>query len=318
MRSRVRRTGWERWPLAPYRQLEGGADGTAQRLDRPLHGPIRGGQAIDLGQLVAGPDARPLAGRPGHRRHDGDPPVAGVDLEPDAAVVAGGALLQPLVVLPRQERGVRIVQLLEQAVDGPAIELALGQRVHLVVAHVLEHLLEQARLLIDVIPDAEAPLEEPSAGGAGEKGQGCRQGPACRHEVPRSAAERSEGSDRWCGQAPSLTRMPIAILHDAQSDDGGQDDGAADDSGIGTTVAAGTTPAASGHLPSVPPPKKFRSAGVGEDALHGQGGLLPQPCLPRQAQRSQPQRAIQHTIIRLERREVPSHASPRHPGAPGR
>ena len=106
--------------------------------------------AVHLDQLIPGADAGPLAGRAGHRRHDGDPAVPGVDLEPDAAVVTGGALLQPLVVLAGEQRGVGIVQLLEHAVDRPVVELALGKRVDVVVPHVLEHLLEQARLLIDV------------------------------------------------------------------------------------------------------------------------------------------------------------------------
>ena len=41
-------------------------------------------------------------------------------------------------------------------VDGAVVELALGERVDVVVAHVGEHLLEQPRLLVDVVADAQA------------------------------------------------------------------------------------------------------------------------------------------------------------------
>ena len=155
--------------LAAHRQVDRRADRAAQRLHRPLHRPVGRGDAVHLDELIPGADAGPLAGRAGHGRDDGDPAVPGVDLEADAAVVTGGPFLQPLIILPGEQRGVGIVQLLEDPVDRPVVELALGKRVDLVVPHVLEHLLEQAGLLIDVVADSKATLQEPAAGEAGDE-----------------------------------------------------------------------------------------------------------------------------------------------------
>ena len=54
------------------------------------------------------------------------------------------------------------MELLEHPVDGAMVQLALGERVHVVVTDMGEDLLEQPRLLIDVAADPQAPLQEPS------------------------------------------------------------------------------------------------------------------------------------------------------------
>ena len=92
---------------------------------------------------IARTDAGPVARRAGHRRDHRDPAVARVYLEPDPAGVAGRALLEARVIPAGQQRGVPVVKLLEQAVDGAVVELALGQRVDVVVADAGAHLLEQ-------------------------------------------------------------------------------------------------------------------------------------------------------------------------------
>src|SRR6266576_2492359 len=65
---------------------------------------------------------RSLRGRVGKRRHDGDPSVSDVDLDAQTAVVAGRRFVERAEVVPLEEDGIRIVQLVEHAVDRHLIE----------------------------------------------------------------------------------------------------------------------------------------------------------------------------------------------------
>jgi hypothetical protein len=104
----------------------------------------------------------------GERRDDRDPPVAHVDLYPDAAVRPGRALHQPAQPIGGEERRVRVLELPDHPVDGLVVELRLAQRVHVIARHVREHVVEQTRALVDAPALGPEPtLDQPPAGDEG-------------------------------------------------------------------------------------------------------------------------------------------------------
>src|SRR6266513_741501 len=115
-----------------------------------LHGlillPALGRVTVQRHDLIARLDAGALRRRVRQGRHDGDPAVADLDLDSETAVIPGGGLVQGLEVVSLQEDGVRVVQLVEHAVDGQLVEAALVDRIAVVVGDVREHVFEQACL----------------------------------------------------------------------------------------------------------------------------------------------------------------------------
>ena len=103
---------------------------------------------VERHDLIARLDAGALRRRVRQGRHDGDPAVADLDLDSETAVIPGGGLVQGLEVVSLQEDGVRVVQLVEHAVDGQLVEAALVDRIDVVVGDVREHVFEQACLLV--------------------------------------------------------------------------------------------------------------------------------------------------------------------------
>ena len=151
-------------------QVDRAADRAAHRFHRLIEGPVGRRLAVDLDQLISGPDPRPLGGTSLHRGDDRHPSVPGVHQEADAGVVTGRALHVALPVLAHQQRGIGIVQLTQQPVHGPAVQLRFRQRVDVVIANVGEDGLEQPGLLVHVAVGGDLALEEPAAGEAGRQG----------------------------------------------------------------------------------------------------------------------------------------------------
>ena len=108
-------------------QVDRAPDRAAHRIHRPVQGPVGGRLAVDLHQLVSGPDPRPLGGTALHRGNNRDPSVPRVHQEAHAGVITGRALHVSLLVLAHQQRGVRIVQLPQHPVHGATVQLASGR-----------------------------------------------------------------------------------------------------------------------------------------------------------------------------------------------
>src|SRR6185437_2670368 len=107
----VQRSG-QVFPFDSY--VYSSADRSAHGLDRTVERPAGSGEAIHLDQLIAGTDTGALGRRALHRGDHSDPSVAGIDLQAEAAVITRSPLQMPLQVLALQQRGVGIVQLLQQ------------------------------------------------------------------------------------------------------------------------------------------------------------------------------------------------------------
>src|ERR1041384_5969919 len=67
-------------------------------------------------------------------------------------------------VVRLEERGIGIVQLIEQAVDRHLVELALVDRIDVEVGDTRQHVVEQPRLLVHRPLRRRVALEEPSPG----------------------------------------------------------------------------------------------------------------------------------------------------------
>src|SRR2546426_2431051 len=81
-----------RSPLDPdpaHLELHRAARLAAQLLHGLIVLPAFGRATVQGDDLIARLDPRPLRGRVGKRRHDGDPSVSDVDLDAQTAVVAG-------------------------------------------------------------------------------------------------------------------------------------------------------------------------------------------------------------------------------------
>ena len=82
------------------------------------------------------------------------------------------------------------MQLVEHAVDGHLVELALIEGVDVVVGDVGEDVVEQPRLLVDRTDRLGLTLEEPATGGERDDGDGDdHQSLATHHETPRSESQ---------------------------------------------------------------------------------------------------------------------------------
>ncbi len=149
-------------PLHPEGHL--GTDGAAQVPHGQVLVPRRGVLAVHLDDAVPGHDAGALGRRVRQRRdhHDGVVPV--LDLDAEAAVVARRDLAHPRQALAAQEYAVGIVQLVHHPRDGHRVQLALVDRVHVVVGDVRHHVVEQTRPLVHAVVATAALLHEPAAG----------------------------------------------------------------------------------------------------------------------------------------------------------
>jgi len=133
---------------------------TAQRDPRLVDGPILGGLPGDLDDAVARLDAGALGGGPRKWGHDDDPAVADIDLDANATVVPGRVLVQARQPLRTQKNRVRVVQLVEHAIDGFAVEVRRADRIHVVALDVRHDLVEQTRST-DAGSVVEPALEKP-------------------------------------------------------------------------------------------------------------------------------------------------------------
>src|SRR3989441_9937163 len=101
--------------LFPYTTLFRSARLAAQLLHGLIVLPAFGRATVQGDDLIARLDPRPLGGRVGKRRHDGDPSVSDVDLDAQTAVVAGRRFVERAEVVPLEEDGIRVAQLVEHA-----------------------------------------------------------------------------------------------------------------------------------------------------------------------------------------------------------
>jgi len=158
----------------------------AQLFHRLVVLPALGRAAVERDDLVARLNTGPLGRRLRQGRDHGDPAVAHIDLDAQAAVVPGGLLGEEPEVVRLQEHGVRVVQLVQQAVDRHLVEPSLVERVDVVVGHVRQHVLEQACLLIDGSRGSRLPLQQPAAGRERDHGDAGDDGQLANvHDMPR-------------------------------------------------------------------------------------------------------------------------------------
>ena len=118
---------------------------------------------IQLDDAVAGLDAGTLGRRVRQRRDDGDPAIAHIDLDAESGVVAGRGLGELPEVIRFQEYRIGIVQLVEHALDRHLVQLALVERIDVIVGDVRQHVVEQACLLVDRSGRLRFALQEPAA-----------------------------------------------------------------------------------------------------------------------------------------------------------
>src|SRR5436189_205210 len=169
-------------PLVPdpaHLELYRAAGLAAQLLHGLIVLPAFGRATVQGDDLIARLNPRPLRGRVGERRHDGDPPVSNVDLDAQTAVVAGRRFVQRPEVVALEEDRIRIVQLVEHAVDRHLVEPPLLDRVHVEVGDVSEHVLEQTRLLVNGPRGLGLALQQPAPGGQRQAGRR-----ADDHDIP--------------------------------------------------------------------------------------------------------------------------------------
>ena len=199
-------------PAPSDQQLRRRPGRPAQFLDRLILLPPFRRTAVELDDAVARLHAGALGRRIGQRRDDGDPAVAHVDLNAEAGVVAGRGFGELAEVVRLEEYRVRIAQLIEHAVDRHLIELALVERIDVVIGDVGQHVVEQPRLLIDRAFRLRLPLQEPAA--ADQRGQGDDgdHGPfMTNHHAPLSDSAVAAATSR---QAASWTAFlaPLASI----------------------------------------------------------------------------------------------------------
>ena len=150
---------------APDLELDGGAGRAAQLPHRLVVLPPLGRPAVQHHDAVSGHHPRALGRRIGQGRDDGDPSVANVDLDPQAAILSRGLLGERVEVVRLQVDGIGVVELVEEAVDRHLVELALVDRVHVEVRDAREHVVEQARRLVHGPRRGRAALQQPPARG---------------------------------------------------------------------------------------------------------------------------------------------------------
>ncbi len=137
----------------------------AKKIPRVLDREPAHSLAIDLDDSIAGLNAGGQRRSTGQRRDDRDPAVAHVDLRADARVFAGRPLVQRRQHFGRQISAVRIVEIAHHAVDRVEVQRRIAERVHVLVRHALEHLVEQMRAVHRRVRGArETARDEPSAG----------------------------------------------------------------------------------------------------------------------------------------------------------
>jgi hypothetical protein len=152
---------------------------------------------VDLHDLVAGLDARPLRRRIRQRGDHRDPAVPHVDLDAQAAVVARRLLGERAEVVGLEELGVRVLQLAQQPVDRHLVELALVERVHVVVGDVRQDLVEQAGLLVHGAGGRLAALQQPAPRRQRDRRQpGYHQDPLSSHAMPLDERAVTAASSR--------------------------------------------------------------------------------------------------------------------------
>src|SRR5256712_6060127 len=113
------------------------------------------------------------------RRHDGDPAFTDIMLHAQTAVVAGRRFVECAEVVPLEEDGIRVAQLVEHAVDRHLIEAPLLDRIHVEVGDVSEHVLEKTAVLVNGPRGLGLALQQPAPGGQRQAGR-C----ADDHDIP--------------------------------------------------------------------------------------------------------------------------------------
>jgi hypothetical protein len=122
----------------------------------------------------------------GESLHGGDQviqPFRGIHLEAEAAVIAGGPLQVPPQILPLQQPGVGIVQLLEHSARGSEVQLGFGERIHVEVPNVVQHVLEYSGVLVSVTPSSQLPLQDPATVNARDHREDSGNHPPSAHGI---------------------------------------------------------------------------------------------------------------------------------------
>ena len=95
-------------------------------------------------QPIADEDTGALRWATHNRLDDHRPAITDVDLQADARIRTADLLVQPTQAVFRQIRGVRVLQLTQQAGDGLLVDRAAIERVHILPRHGRDDLIEQA------------------------------------------------------------------------------------------------------------------------------------------------------------------------------